>query len=204
MQPSGSRSKAFETRAAILDAAAVCFADKGYAETGVAEICHRAGVSRGALYYHFESKQAIFLELVDVQLAELKEALEKSACDAVNIPATLRRLSYLLPGLIRSDYTRAAIFLEVWSQAGREQIVREVLLDTYQHFESIFTRLIRRGIDEGTFAPIDPAVGTQALLAMASGTFMRSLLDPEGADWGKIAEKSINILINGLKGRSIK
>ena len=204
MDLSSSKSRAWETRTAILEAAADCFAENGYAETGVAEICHRAGVSRGALYYHFESKQAIFLELVDAQLAELKEALEKSACDAVNIPASLRRLSYLLPGLIRSDYTRAGIFLEVWSQASREQTVREALLDTYQHFEGIFARLIRRGIDEGTFAPIDPAVGAQALLAMASGTFVRSLLDPEGTDWGKTAEESINILINGLKGRSIK
>lgn len=189
------------TRAAILEAAAACFAKNGYAETGVAEICHRAGISRGALYYHFESKQAIFLELVDSQLADLKKVLEKSAQDAVNVPASLRRLSYLMQDLVQSDYPRAGLFLEVWSQASREQTMREVLLDTYHHFEGIFARLIRRGIDEGTFAPIDPAVGAQALLAIASGTFIRSLLDPEGPDWGKTAEDMINILINGLKGR---
>lgn len=204
MQSPNSRTRGWDTRAAILDAAADCFAENGYTETGVAEICRRAGVSRGALYYHFESKQAIFLELVDSQLADLKEALEMSARDAVSIPASLRRLSYLMPDLIRSDYTRASIFLEVWSQASREQTVRETLLETYRHFEDIFTRLIRRGIEEGTFAAIDPTAGAQALLAVSSGTFIRSLLDPGGTDWGKNAGKSINILIEGLKRRSTK
>jgi len=191
------------TRAAIIDAAAACFAEKGYAETGVAEICARAGISKGALYYHFESKQAIFLELVDIQLADLEEVLEKTARDAKNIPESLLRLSHLIQGLIQSDYTRAGIFLEVWSQASRDQTVREASLATFQRFEDIFTRLIQRGIDEGTFAPIDPNAGAQALLSIASGTFMRSLLDPQRTDWGKIAEESIEILINGLKRRSV-
>ena len=83
------------------------------------------------------------------------------------------------------------------------QTVREASLATFQRFEDIFTRLIQRGIDEGTFAPIDPNAGAQALLSIASGTFMRSLLDPQRTDWGKIAEESIEILINGLKRRSV-
>ena len=105
------------TRAAIIDAAAACFAEKGYAETGVAEICARAGISKGALYYHFESKQAIFLELVDIQLADLEEILEKTARDAKNIPESLLRLSHLIQGLIQSDYTGQAFF-RVWSQTA--------------------------------------------------------------------------------------
>ena len=63
------------TRARILTAAAVAFAGQGYDATGVAEICERAGVSKGAFYYHFETKQALLLTLVDVWLQELTRAL---------------------------------------------------------------------------------------------------------------------------------
>jgi len=193
-----------DTRESALRAAAACFAEKGYAETGVAEICSRAGISRGALYYHFESKQAIFLELVDRQLVELIEDLENTARDAVNIPENLLRLTHLIQGLIQSDSTRAGIFLEAWSQASRDGSMRKASLGTFDHFEAIFTRLIQRGIDEGTFAPIDPAVGARALLAITSGIFMRGLLEPQKSDWGKVAEESIKVLIQGMKRRSIE
>lgn len=190
-----------ETRAAILDAAAACFAENGYAGTGVAEICERAGISKGTLYYHFENKEAIFLELVNAQLAALEQTLEKAARNAVNIPASLRRLSHLMQGLIQSDYTRAGIFLEIWAQANRNQAVRGASLATFQRFEEIFTRLIRRGIDEGTLEPVDPGAAARAILAAASGIFMRSLLAPHKEDWGNVAEESMAIIINGLKRR---
>ncbi len=189
------------TRAAILDAAAACFAANGYAETGVAEICEHAGISKGTLYYHFENKEAIFLELVNDQLAELEQALERAARNAVNVPASLLRLSHLLPGLRHSDYTRAGIFLEIWSQANRHQAVRRASLATYQRFEEIFARLIRRGIKEGSLEQVDPGAAARAILAAASGIFMRSLLAPHEEDWGKVAEESMAILINGLKQR---
>ncbi|MCJ7737907.1 MAG: TetR/AcrR family transcriptional regulator [Anaerolineae bacterium] len=55
--PTQQRSQATQT--SILDAAAAAFAEQGYDATGVAEICKRAGVSKGAFYYHFESKQLL-------------------------------------------------------------------------------------------------------------------------------------------------
>ncbi|MEJ5199739.1 MAG: helix-turn-helix domain-containing protein, partial [Anaerolineae bacterium] len=54
-----------ETRDRILAAAAECFMRAGYDATGVAEICARAEVSKGAFYHHFPGKQAVFLALVE-------------------------------------------------------------------------------------------------------------------------------------------
>ena len=49
-----------KTRAALLDVAHELFAEKGYADTSTEEIVKRAGVTRGALYYHFKDKKEIF------------------------------------------------------------------------------------------------------------------------------------------------
>jgi AcrR family transcriptional regulator len=54
-----------ETRSHILDVAGELFAERGYDATSVAGICARAGVTKGAFYHHFKSKQAVFLELRD-------------------------------------------------------------------------------------------------------------------------------------------
>ena len=49
------------TRRALLDVGQALFADVGYARTTTGELVRRAGVTRGALYYHFPDKTALFL-----------------------------------------------------------------------------------------------------------------------------------------------
>ena len=187
-----------ETRSGILGTAAQCFAENGFAETGVAEICARAGVSKGAFYYHFESKQAVFLELLNHWLAGLEQALEAAAQDAVNIPQRLLELARMMQNLFRPDNKQTGIFLELWTQASRDETVRRASIATYLRYKNIFTELIRRGIREGTLAPVDPVSAAQVIISLASGLFLQSLVDPAGADWGKVTEDSIRILLDGL------
>lgn len=61
------------TRDALIAAARVLFAERGYAAVGTEEIVRAAGVTRGALYHHFDGKRALFeavYERIEVELAE--------------------------------------------------------------------------------------------------------------------------------------
>ena len=49
----------------ILDAALQVFVKKGYSETRMDDIVHGSGMSKGAIYHHYDSKRALFLELID-------------------------------------------------------------------------------------------------------------------------------------------
>ena len=57
-------------RALILDSAVETFSTKGYHQTRVADIIKSAGIARGTFYLYFESKNAIFLELLEGLLDE--------------------------------------------------------------------------------------------------------------------------------------
>ena len=65
-----------ETRAHILQAALSLFSKNGYDATSVAEICRAAGVSKGAFYHHFASKQTVFQSLLEGWLAGLNTQMD--------------------------------------------------------------------------------------------------------------------------------
>jgi AcrR family transcriptional regulator len=64
------------TRRALLDAARSLFAEKGYHGAAAEEIVRRAGLTRGALYHHFEDKKDLFRVVVDEIEGEIDEEIE--------------------------------------------------------------------------------------------------------------------------------
>ena len=72
-----------ERKQQILDAAAALFAERGYAQTRIADICDEAGVAKGLFYWYFENKESLFAELV----RSMRQQLRRAQADAM-APAT--------------------------------------------------------------------------------------------------------------------
>ena len=70
------------TRAALIAAARRLFAEQGYAEVGTEEIVRAAGVTRGALYHHFEGKRLLFEAVYEQMEAEISERIATGALAA--------------------------------------------------------------------------------------------------------------------------
>jgi AcrR family transcriptional regulator len=68
-----------QTRQAVLDAAAVAFAERGFAATSIADIAESARVTKGAVYHHFTDKRALF----EAVLNRYDEAAQRNVFDAV-------------------------------------------------------------------------------------------------------------------------
>jgi AcrR family transcriptional regulator len=76
------------TRAALIAAARALFADRGYADVGTEEIVRRAGVTRGALYHHFDDKRdllAAVYEQIEAEIAGRLAALEVEGLGALEV-----------------------------------------------------------------------------------------------------------------------
>ena len=84
-----------ETRQRIMQAAIRRFSADGYEAASVDEVCAAAGVSKGAFYYHFASKQALFLGLLEDWLADLDRAMQ--AASKPTVPETLVQMTNMLP-----------------------------------------------------------------------------------------------------------
>lgn len=77
-----------ERRQQLLDCAATLFAERGYANTRVADICTAAGVAKGLFYWYFENKEELFVDLVRLMRLRLRRA-QADAIDP-DAPALVR------------------------------------------------------------------------------------------------------------------
>ena len=157
-----------ETRARLLEAAVRLFSRQGYDATSVAEICAAAGVSKGAFYHHFESKQALFLALLEEWLARLDAAF--SAVRQGTTPMCRRRWcawQIWQGGLLASSGVQLSIMLEFWMQAYRDPQVWQAAAAPYQRYQQYFAALVEEGVAPGIVAPGRPTTGgTHARLAV--------------------------------------
>lgn len=99
------------TRAALINAARPLFAERGYAGVGTEEIVRAAGVTRGALYHHFDGKRELFAAVYELIEAELAERIAAGAL-AANADSPLEAMR-----------AGAAMFLDVCTEPEAQRIV---------------------------------------------------------------------------------
>ena len=191
-----SQQRGEETRGRILDAAVRRFAMAGYDAASVDDICTEAGVSKGAFYHHFPTKQAVFLALMQGWLGMIDTGME--AVRKGTVPEILITMTNLLPGVFAAAEDRLPMFLEFWLQASRDETVWKAVIAPYRHYQETFSKLMQDGVAEGSLKPVDPQVAAQVIVSLAVGLVLQGVLDPHGADWEKTARESMQILMNGL------
>ena len=192
------QQRSIETRAEILGAAMTLFARSGYEATSVAEICEAAGVSKGAFYHHFSSKQEIFLALLNNWLALIDSQLDYARQGADNVPQAIMRMSDLMRSVFETAVGQLPMFLEFWTQASHDPLVWQVVIEPYHRYQAYFRSMIEQGIEEGSLKLVDPDVAAKAIVSLALGLLLQGLLDSRGAKWDQVTQQSIQLLLEGL------
>ncbi len=192
------QQRSLETRARLLAAALKRFAQDGYNAASVDAICAEAGVSKGAFYHHFPSKQALFLALLQGWLTTIEGGLD--AAHRGRVPETLMEMTGMLPAVLAAADERLLMFLEFMLQASRDDQVWQATIAPYRRYQEYFAALIRQGIAEGSLNDVDPHVAARLLVSLAIGLLLQGALDPGNTDdWEEIAREGMKILLKGLE-----
>jgi AcrR family transcriptional regulator len=188
-----------ETRTRILDVAQEAFARYGYDATGVAEICRRAGVTKGGFYHHFPSKQDVFLEMLERWLEGVDQELEVMRSGEETVPDELRAMTAMVPAVFQEAGGRLTLFLEFLTKAGHSPAVWQATVAPFRKYHAFFAKMISDGIKEGSLRPVDPEMASNLLLSFAVGLLTMGLLDPFGGDWGRVAQEGMSMLMSGIE-----
>lgn len=189
-----------ETRSRILAAAESLFATKGYDACGVTELCAAAGVSKGAFYYHFPSKQDVFLALMASWLSQLDKIVERAMGMGKTVTEGLALLAESSPVIFEGANTRSLIILEFWMQAVRQPDIWQKAVAPYHHYLEVFAGLFRQAAEEGAVDPgVDPVIAARLTVALSMGLLLQAFLDPRGTRWEEITRTGLPVLLNGLQ-----
>jgi AcrR family transcriptional regulator len=189
-----------ETQAQIIKSAIKLFSAHGYTAASVDMICKDAGISKGAFYHHFESKQALFLALLDSWLVTIDKSIEASRENTV--PETFLLITEAFPYIFKTANEGLSMFLEFWLQASRDEKIWQASITPYRRYHKYFVALIKKGVEEGSFVDVDPELTARMIVSMAMGLLLQSLLDPKGAKWDKTAREITTLMMNTLLRKS--
>jgi AcrR family transcriptional regulator len=151
----------------ILDAAAACFAVKGFDKTTTADICVAAEISSGSLFHYFPNKRAIFVGIFEEDRRETGALLE-AAAEAEDAWTTLLELVDSMVVELCSPLV-ASLVLEVAAQASRDVELAELIRGNERALRNGLTVLVRRAAEAGD---VDPALDP-----VRAGGWVAGLLD---------------------------
>jgi len=190
-----------ERRKQILDAAVQVFSQHGFNQARMDDIVVESGLSKGALYWYYKSKDKIILALMDrIFVGEMK-----AAEDLVTAGGSAGQRLHLLFEAAFDEIShfeqRMSLGYEFFSLAARNEEVRDAIRGYYRRYHSILSQIIQQGIDSSEFVPIDPDDAAAAALGIVEGMALMWFLDPEILDWDHIGDLPTRIFLQGIKKR---
>ena len=169
--PKISEARRAEVRDRILAAARRVVGQRGIHETSMDDIVEASGLSKGAIYGHFESKEQLLLALQDLTLERRIEEVTSRFSDQVS---STERINQLLTTYL--DWAQAAstdqlrLNIELLLSAAHRRSLRSRIDARYERHHKLFAGLLRQGRQRGEYRADLDAEGTAAiLLALLDG-----------------------------------
>ena len=199
-----TRAAAAQTREQLLDAAEQVFLDRGVARSSLEEIARTAGLTRGAVYWHFRNKADLFNALLDrvrLPLAELLPQLEGSA--GHDPLRTLRELCVYTFERLATDRRRQRVYTILFHRCEFLDEVNPVLarVDALAaDFERLIVGYFRTAQTRGDLrVGLEPPTCAYALRVFMLGVHRDWLRNPKGFDIARQAGPLADALFAGLR-----
>ncbi len=189
------QTRALATRDAIVAGAAAVFDRRGYGLASIAEIAEEAGVTKGALYFHFASKDDLARAVID---EEHRRAMTAAAEVLQEGRPALETMVLLCRGLGRQLLTDPVVKAGIRLTTDVSSFERPIA-DPYRDWLRTTEELLGRAIEEGDVAPgVDPAMVAHLLVPAFTGVQLVSETLTDRADLLQRVAELWAVLIPGI------
>jgi TetR/AcrR family acrAB operon transcriptional repressor len=190
------------THEALLDAAEKVFGEKGVTRTTLNDVACAAGMTRGAIYWHFKDKTALFQSMCDRAFLPMDALLNEINCTRNTDPiAALKQLFVHVFVQAAENRRQRKVFEIIFHRCEKTEEMaffmqeQEKRAECLSHMEAILLEAVRQGkLPETT----DTFIAMQAIHAFLIGMLHEWVLNPEAYDLAARAEEIVDMMIAGL------
>jgi Transcriptional regulator len=165
------------TREKLLNAAALCFAEKGYSGCSIADIAQEAGIAQGTMYVHFKNKEDLFKVIIQEEHSQGAEKARRAA----DVSPYLNGIIAVLTDCIRDVGfpVNHRLWTEILAVVARDPSVRGAFTSSDKTMRLVFVELLQKAGEAGEIdASLDPDAVSVWLYALADGLIARTADDP--------------------------
>lgn len=194
-----------ERKNQILNTAALVFARRGFSQARMDDIVHESGLSKGAIYWYFKSKDEIILALLqrffDTEMEEIQAILARSD------EPVAARLSHYNRLMVASVEKIAAegllpLFYEFYALATRQDSARQFICSYFELFHALAANLIRQGVEQGELdAAVEPELTATTLSALYEGIILMWTIDPDTVHLQAQFDSALHTFLWGMQAR---
>src|SRR5680860_753039 len=167
-----------DTKSALIEAALIEMAEKGWAGLRTREVAERAGVNKGLVHYHFGSMDNLRLETLEMLMSGIVNEAAAGLIAAPTIAAGVRQFGAHLESF-RYDDPRGVVLMEAMLHVPREEWLEEMMLRALDLYEAALRQRIETDIETGALdAETDPAGLATVLTAALDGIALHAYMRP--------------------------
>lgn len=154
----------------IVRASMKLFEERGFRETSIQDICDAVGVTKGAFYYYFTSKEELLMEIHQQYIDDLLSQEEKILNEELSASDQILGVMSLLMDSIRNNRAAARIFFAELRQLEGERLA--AIITKRRTFRTNVEGVVRRGMETGELRDdVDPGAMTMAILGIVNWSY---------------------------------
>ena len=182
----------------ILDAALTVLVQHGYEGSRMDDVVSESQLSKGAIYWYYKSKKAMYLDLVNFWVIRYSATINHLVENDQAAPDQLKSLFNYFIDQYESDPDPFIALTEFWSMAQKDDDFRAKLQKVYSQFLEVLEKIIAKGVKDGDFKKLDIRITAMSIMLNVESINWFTLFDTHGGSARDYIQTISDFILAGL------
>ena len=182
----------------ILNAALTVLVQNGYEGSRMDDVVSKSQLSKGAIYWYYKSKKAMYLDLVNFWVIRYSATINHLVENDQVAPDQLKSLFNYFIDQYESDPDPFIALTEFWSMAQKDDDFRAKLQKVYSQFLEVLEKIVAKGVKDGDFKKLDIRITAMSIMLNLESINWFTLFDTHGVSARDYIQTISDFILAGL------
>jgi len=182
----------------ILNAALTVLVQNGYEGSRMDDVVSKSQLSKGAIYWYYKSKKAMYLDLVNFWVIRYSATINHLVENDQAAPDQLKSLFNYFIDQYESDPDPFIALTEFWSMAQKDDDFRLKLQKVYSQFLEVLEKIVAKGVKDGDFKKLDIRITAMSIMLNVESINWFTLFDTHGVSARDYIQTISDFILAGL------